>query len=161
MAKGKYLVIVADPNVLLSFNLLRHIDHIDENSVMLSDISGDLKISPTGTYQDEYANDNAAVMANINASILKEMGWPADPLKLKLIPGKHRMAPPHLAYDVYITALSRDNFLKFGGYDEGSKSWGIYHELFVRNLASKLRLEFIKGVRVIHQYHRVYKDGSV
>jgi glycosyltransferase involved in cell wall biosynthesis len=159
-ARGKYFVIVADPNVLLSFNLLKTIDGIDQKTVMLSDISGDLKISPTGAVIDEYSDGDPARMAEINDSLLKEMGWSDDPLKLKLIPGKHRMAPPHLTYDCYIVAVSRDNFLISGGYYETDTSWGRYHEFFVHRLKDFLNVEFIKGIKVIHQYHRVLKDDS-
>jgi glycosyltransferase involved in cell wall biosynthesis len=160
-ANGEYLVIVADPNNMISFNLLKTMDGINNNTVMLSDISGDLRLSPTGIYDDEYSNSEPPeIMAQINEQILKEMGWPADPLLLELIPGKHRMAPPHLAHDCVVVALSKENYLKFGGYDESAISWGIYHELFVRRLAEALDVEFLKGIRVIHQYHRVLKDAD-
>ena len=160
-AKGKYLVIVADPNVLLSFNLLRQLDEIDLNTVMLSSGLSDVKISPDGTYEVEYAKGVPGEMAEINESLLKEMGWPCDPASLNLLPGKHRFPPPHFTYDVYIVALSRKGFLELGGFDENVESWGEYHQKFVKGLTEKFSEKQIANVRIVHQYHRVLKNDSI
>lgn len=158
-AKGKYIVIVADPNVLLSFNLLESIEAlIDDKSVVLSSGCNDVKISPGGFYDSEYARENPEKMAAQNEQLLKDMGWPCDPLNLRLIAGKHRFPQPHQHFDCYIVALSRKNYLKFGGYDESQRSWGEYHQVFVERLTKKLQRRNLTGVRIVHQYHRVYKD---
>jgi len=161
-AKGKYLVIVADSNVLLSFNLLSSIEYlIDESALVLSSGCNDIKISPDGQYDTEYAKLNAVTIEQTNEKILEEMGWPADPLHLKLVAGKHRFPAPHLNYDCYIVALSRENFLKFGGYNDEDRSWGEYHQAFVKKMIASLQQRNLIGVRIIHQYHRVYKNDSI
>jgi glycosyltransferase involved in cell wall biosynthesis len=159
-ARGEYLVIVADPNVLLSLNFLTAMDAIiDNDTLVLLDMTTNSRLSPTGSYEDEYSILVPEVMSEMNENLLKQMGWPADPLSLVLIPGKHRMAPAHLTYDCVVTGLSKENYFKSGGYDENDVSWGIYHEVFIRRLSESLGVKFIGGVRVIHQYHRVLKDN--
>lgn len=161
-AAGKYLVIVADPNVMLSFNLLDSIDElIDDGSVVLSAGCNDIKISPYGSHESEYGTKNPEEVANANDVMLDLMGWPCDPLHLKLIPGKHRYPPPHQTYDCYIVALSKNNYLKSGGMDEGIRSWGEYHQKFVKGLTKWLKPKHLHGVKIIHQFHRVYKDDPI
>lgn len=161
-AKGKYLVIVADSNVLLSFNLLESIaDFIDDGAVVLSAGCNDVKISPDGSYDTEYAKQSAGAMAEANERLLEEMGWPCDPLHLRMVAGKHRYPPPHLTYDCYIVALSKENFFKFGGYDENQRSWGEYHQKFVSRMVSHLQQRNLVGVKIVHQFHRVYKNDPL
>ncbi len=160
-ARGKYIVIVADPNVLLSFNLLQTLDGIKENTVYLSAGFSDIKISPDGTYESEYESADPTGMAAANSKLLAEMGWPCDPLCMKLIAGKHRFPPPHQVNDCYIVALLRSMFLQLGGYDESATSWGEYHMRFVSALKKSLKPVQINGARIIHQYHRVYKDAPI
>lgn len=161
-AEGKYLVVVADSNVLLSFNLLEQIDAlIDENSVVLSAGCNDVKISPDGQHDTEYACLNAEHISNSNDVLLELMGWPCDPLQLRLIPGKHRYPPPHLTYDCYIVAMSKDNYFKLGGYDESCKEWGEYHQVFVEKATKALQSRRLQGIRVLHQFHRVYKNDPL
>jgi glycosyltransferase involved in cell wall biosynthesis len=164
MARGEYIVIVADSNVLLSFNLLEKINEIiDKDTLVLSTgPTNDVKISPDGKKSSEYGGIDYLKAAKINAKLLIEMGWAADPIKLKLIPGKHRFPPPHLARDCYIAAMPTDAFLSYGGYDESSTQWGPYHEYFLDAMAKHLDKErHLRGVRIIHQYHRVFKEQSI
>jgi len=161
-AKGEYLVIVADSNVLLSFNLLESIEAlIDENCVVLSAGCNDVKISPDGSYDTEYAAENSEKIAVINQQLLKDMGWPCDPLQLRLLQGKHRFPPPHLTFDCYIVALAKTAFLDQGGYNEDQKSWGEYHQVFVQKMTRAFQSRYLNGVRIVHQYHRVFKDVSI
>jgi len=153
MASGKYLVIVADSNVLLAFNLLASIDAlIDEEAIVLSAGVGiDVKISPGGTWDSEYYQCDEADA--ICQKLLADMGWPDDPLNLKLLPGRYRMPPPHFRYDCYIVALDRQRFLDRGGYDESCTEWGPYHENLVSNWTKMFTEKRLKGTRVIHQFH--------
>lgn len=158
VATGKYVVIVADSNVLLSFNLLSSIDNlIDPDSIVLSSGKNDVKISPTGSYQAEYERNDSGDMAKANADLLDQMGWPDDPNSLNLLPGKHRWPTPHLHDDCYIVAMARAKFLELGGYNEDQATWGEYHQNFVKSASSKLKRKELRDVRIIHQYHRVFK----
>ena len=161
-ACGSYFVIVADPNVLLSFNLLTKISKVIKiNSLVLSAGPGnDVKISPDGLQQTEYANLNRKQMEKENERLLKEMGWPCDPLKLKLLPNKHRWPPPHLSYDCYIAAMSKTNFYKYGQYPTKQNQWGRYHDLYLQKLASNLNEIRLEDIRIVHQFHRVWKEKS-
>lgn len=161
-AQGEYVVIVADSNVLLSFNLLESIEAlIDEKSVVLSAGCNDVKISPDGSYDAEYAKDSSDKIAEVNEKLLEDMGWPCDPIHLKLIAGKHRFPPPHLTYDCYIVALSKENYLQSGGYDEDQRGWGEYHQNFVKGLTGRLQQRNLTGVKIVHQYHKVFKNDSI
>jgi glycosyltransferase involved in cell wall biosynthesis len=163
-ARGDYIVIVADSNVLLSFNLLEEIDKvIDKETLVLSTgPKNDVKISPGGSKNSEYGRIGPNKAAKINHVLLTEMGWPTDPLRLKLLSGKHRFPPPHLARDCYIAAMPREAFLLYGGYDESKTQWGPYHEYFLDGMASYLKKErHLTGVRIVHQYHRVLKERSI
>lgn len=160
MAAGEYIVIVADSNVLLSFNLLDKIYNlIDPDTLVLSTgPTNDVKISPGGTKESEYAWVSPAEAAKINDRLLKKMGWPCDPLNLKLISGHHRYPPPHQVRDCYIAAMAKDKFTAYGGYDESNDQWGPYHEFFLDNMAAYLDKEkHLTDVKIVHQYHRVLK----
>jgi glycosyltransferase involved in cell wall biosynthesis len=160
-ATGKYIVIVADSNTLLSFNLLESIGKlIDSNVVILSSGMNDVKISPNGNYDSEYWSGDPSKISRLNEKLLLAMGWPCDPINLDLTKVGHRFPPPHKGWDCYIVCLPRQYFLRHGGYDEKDSSWGEYHQNFVSDIASKLRPVNLKGVRIIHQFHRVFKDDS-
>jgi hypothetical protein len=161
VASGEYIVIVADSNVLLSFNLLSKIDKvIDKDTLVLSTgPKNDVKISPGGSKRSEYGPCEVQDAARTNDELLSQMGWPCDPLKLRLLNGKHRFPPPHMARDCYIAAMPRDAFISYGGYDESQSQWGPYHEFFLDAMAKYLPKEHhLKGIRIIHQYHRVLKE---
>jgi hypothetical protein len=163
-AAGKYIVIVADSNVLLSFNLLNKIDEIiDEDTLVLSTgPRNDVKISPGGSKASEYGHVDHNEAASINSFLLQQMGWPDDPRKLKLLKGNYRFPPPHMARDCYIAAMSKDKFLSYGGYDESKTQWGPYHEFFLDNMARYLDKEVhLTDIRIVHQYHRVLKEKSI
>lgn len=163
-ARGEYIVIIADSNVLLSFNLLDEINKvIDKETLVLSTgPKNDVKISPGGSKNSEYKQIGPDRAAKINNELLDEMGWVNDPLNLKLLPGKHRFPPPHLARDCYIAAMPREAFIACGGYDESKTEWGNYHELFLDSMAGYLKKErHLTGVRIVHQYHRVLKEKTV
>jgi glycosyltransferase involved in cell wall biosynthesis len=154
-AVGRFIVIVADPNILLSFNLLSQISKlIDDKFIILSSGMNDVKISPKGTPPSEWHQGKPEEMAQENEKILIEMGWPDDPLNLKLIKGKYRWPPPHRDYDCYVAALSRKYFLNIGGYPMDQTTYGTYHAVFLSNLATKLKPKKLTDVRIIHQYHR-------
>jgi glycosyltransferase involved in cell wall biosynthesis len=159
-AMGRYLVIVADPNVLLSFNLLSSISKVIKptNIVLSAGPENDVKISPDGLQQTEYAKLKPEDMETHCELLLRDMGWPCDPLELKLLPGKHRFPPPHLQYDCYIAAMSRPNFYKFGEYPEKQTTWGRYHDEYLQMLAKNLDEIRLTDIRVVHQFHRVFKE---
>lgn len=158
-AKGDWLAIIADTNVLLSFNLLSAIASARKPGRLILSRGGltDVKISPLGTRQSEYARLSPKEMARENDALLVELGWPCDPLRLRLQHGKHRFPPPHAGYDCYLAALERSAFLASGGYQEGG-GWGTYHQSFLQSLASRMEEHLLSGVRIVHQYHRVYKE---
>lgn len=160
MASGEYLVIVADSNVLLSFNLLSKINElIDKNTLVLSAGKyNDVKISPNGNYANEYEKSNQYDMQDICAKILHDMGWPDDPLNLKLLDGKHRYPDPHENYDCYIVAMAQKDFFAIGGYNEDETQWGDYHSNFVKKCARILITKKLEGIKIVHQYHRVFKQ---
>ena len=163
-ATGDYIIIVADSNVLLSFNLIDKIDEmIDPDTLVLSTgPKNDVKISPGGTKNSEYADISYGQAAQINAKLLADMGWPNDPINLNLSKVKHRYPPPHMVRDCYIAAMSREKFLSYGGYDESQTTWGTYHEFFLDAMAGYLKHEkHLRGVRIIHQYHSVLKEKSI
>jgi hypothetical protein len=160
-ASADYIVIVADSNVLLSFNLLSKINScIDPNTLVLSSgPKNDVKISPDGSKRSEYQQINYERAVSLNNTLLEKMGWPCDPLDLKLLPNHHRFPPPHMARDCYIAAMSRDAFISYGGYDESKTQWGPYHEYFLDAMAGYLKKEkHLTGVRIVHQFHRVLKE---
>jgi glycosyltransferase involved in cell wall biosynthesis len=161
-AKGRFFVIVADPNVLLSHNLLSSISKAIkyDNVVLSAGPDNDVKISPDGRQQTEYRRLPTEIMQEKCAALLKEMGWYCDPIELKLLPGKHRWPPPHLRYDCYIVALSRMNFFKFGGYPTHETSWGRYHDIYTEKLSKNLKEVRLKGIRIVHQYHPVFKEAK-
>lgn len=160
-ARGKYIVIIADSNVLLSFNLLKEIDRARKKAPIV--ISGghncDVKISLTGDYDSEYAQIDPEIMARTNQLILKEMGWPADPSALKLIPGKYRFPDPHKNFDVYMVAMPKRIFLE-EPYNDQQKTWGPYHQDFVRKKCEEHGFASVENARIIHQWHRVWKNGQ-
>ncbi len=161
-ATGSYLIIVADPNVLLSYNLLSSIDKIikHDSLILSAGPTNDVKISPNGLQQTEYAKMDRNQMSAQNEILLKEMGWPCDPLRLKLLSGKHRFPPPHLGYDCNIAPLSRMNFYKYGQYPTSETNWGIYHDKYLQKLALNLKEQRLQNVRIVHQFHRVFKEDS-
>lgn len=160
-AVGKYVVIVADSNVLLSFNLLSSIDRlIDDDTVVLSSGTNDVKISPDGNYDSEYWLGDPQKMAELNYKLLIKMGWPCDPINLDLSKVGYRFPPPHRGLDCYIVALAKSQFLQKGGYDESKVSWGEYHQEFVKRMLDGSKLAALQGVRIVHQFHRVFKDDS-
>ena len=159
-AKGRFIIIVADPNVIISHNLLSSIAKCinDKNVVLSAGPDNDVKISPDGRQRTEYKIMPKEFMEFECDTLLKSMGWYCDPLQLKLLPGKHRWPPPHLGYDCYIVALSKTNFLKFGKYPTEQTIWGRYHDIYTKMLATELEEVRLKGIRIIHQYHPVFKE---
>lgn len=159
MSKGEYIVIVADSNVLLSFNLLSEIDKIDGKQwkIIISGQGTDIKISPNGNGSTEYSRLSQKEMMNVNANILEKMGWPDDPYSLRLIEGKYRYPPPHNNFDIYIAAMHREVFLK-QPYNENLKSWGDYHANFIQNKCREYASIRLTDVKIIHQFHRVWKN---
>lgn len=163
-ALGDYIVIVADSNVLLSFNLLEKIDAlIDPDTLVLSTgPTNDVKISPGGSKASEYADVDYEQGVQINTKLLSDMGWPCDPLLLDLSKVRHRYPPPHMARDCYIAAMSKEAFMSYGGYDESATKWGPYHEFFLDGMAKYLKYEkHLRGIKIIHQYHRVIKENKI
>ncbi len=154
-AQGERFVIVADSNVLLSSNLLKEIDKSDDKQIVISGAGTDIKISPDGNYSTEYAPKDHNQIAKENDLLLKAMGWPDDPLDLKLIEGKYREPDPHNAFDVYIVTMHRSQFVS---YDKNLSSWGPYHTNYVWSLCMKYGHRRLQNIRIIHQYHRVWKN---
>jgi hypothetical protein len=159
-AVGEYIVIVADSNVLLSFNLLSKIDeYITPATVVLSSgTTNDYKLSPDGMIETEYKHDDPDKMTDICKDLLTKMGWPCNPLNLKLIDGKWRQPQAHHGHDCYIVAMAKEAFMGLGGYDENLNEWGTYHDKFVDRVTQTLKSRLLKGVRIVHQYHRVWKQ---
>lgn len=157
-SKGRWLVFVFDSNVLLSFNILREVDKLVRPGVIVTSAGNhtDVKISPLGTHASEYAANDPCGMDEINENLLEEMGWPIDPGKMTLIPGKHRFPPPHLAYDVYLVAMAREDYFEAGGYPTVIDNAGDWHEQWVRRMCGLYRERRLEGCRIIHQYHRVW-----
>jgi hypothetical protein len=154
-ARGERFVVVADSNVLLSDNLLSEIDKHNGREVVISGAGTDIKISPDGNINTEYAAGDPTMIELENARLLKTMGWPDDPLKLKLIPDTYRVPDPHNQFDVYVISLHRSQFSE---YDEAFTHWGPYHAHYVKNKCMEYGHRRLKNVRIIHQYHRVWKD---
>jgi len=157
-SKGSCLVFVFDPNVLLSFNILQEIDKLIRPGVIVTSAGNDtdVKISPLGTHASEYEAGDPDQMASVNERLLAEMGWPADPGRLELIPGKHRFPPPHLAHDEYLVAMARQDYFEAGGYPTVIDAAGAWHEEWVRRMCGLYRERRLEGCRIIHQYHRVW-----
>lgn len=154
-ATGERFLIIADSNVLLSSNLLAEIDQHNDNQITISGAGTDIKISPGGDHNSEYSPGDHKQIAKLNAALLKEMGWPDDPLNLKLIYGKWRSPDPHNSFDVYAVAMNRSQFTP---YNEKMLSWGTYHADYVKAKCLQFGHRRIQNVRIIHQYHRVWKD---
>ena len=160
-AKGQHLVIVADSNVLLSFNLLSEINK-DETKHWRINISGkgtDIKISPNGKIEKEYERRDPQEITHECSEILTKMGWPNDPMYLDLIDGKHRFPPPHNEFDVYITSMDKAIFVE-GPYNENMTNWGDYHSNFVKHKCRKYGFRRLHNIRIIHQWHRVWKNDE-
>jgi len=159
ISTGEYVVIIPDPNVLLSFNLLSEIDKVPlkEWKIIISGLKTDIKISQYATLAEEYEKRNENEMAEINSRLLLEMGWPDDPMKLKLINGRHRFPPAHIGFEVYMVAMHRVHFFK-EPYNENLIEWGTYHENFVTTKCRQYAWERLRSVRLIHQLHRVWKN---
>jgi hypothetical protein len=90
-------------------------------------------------------------------NILSKMGWPNDPMKLKLIDGKHRYPAPHNAFDIYVIAMHKTLFFE-GPYNENLKQWGDYHSNFVKYKCKKFGYTRLTNTKIIHQFHRVWKS---
>jgi glycosyltransferase involved in cell wall biosynthesis len=161
MSAGEYLVIVADSNVLLSFNLLSEIDkdELKDHRINISGKGTDIKISPNGKFEKEYESRPQHEIAIECSDILDDMGWPNDPMNLKLIDGKHRYPPPHNNFDVYIVGMNKVLFFE-GPYNENAVSWGDYHSDFVKAKCKRYGHRRIENIRIIHQWHRVWKDAD-
>lgn len=159
ISTGEYIVIIPDPNVLLSFNLLSEIDKVclKRWKIIISGLSTDIKISQNATLAEEYEKKGENEMAKINSALLLEMGWPNDPMKLKLIDGKHRHPPAHRGFEVYMVAMHETHFSE-GPYNENLTAWGPYHEDFVKAKCRRYAPERLKNIRLIHQLHRVWKS---
>ena len=108
------------------------------------------------TYE-EYKKLSKHEIATENEYLLKDMGWPDDPLNLNLINGKYRYPPPHNLYDVYVVGMNTTIFFE-GPYNENIRKWGTYHSDFVKYKCNRYGFRRLDNIRVIHQYHRVWKD---
>ena len=153
IASGRHrLTIIADSNVLLASNFIRSIER--HPGVVISGAGVDVKISPEGSINCEYAPHDPRKAAEQNARLLKQMGWPDDPLNLQLIPGKHRLPDPHNNYDVYAISMPRNKFVP---YDTKNTVWGTYHADYVKAMCRD-GFSRLSGTRIIHQFHRVWKS---
>jgi hypothetical protein len=159
MANGEFLVIIPDPNVLLSYNVLHAILQQKGNRhTIISGKGTDIKISPHGMTKEEYAEDSAHQMALENSRLLQQMGWPKDPAELTLIPGTWRRPGPHNGFDVYLAAVHHN---VFEPYDETINAWGTYHNDWVRRMTERSgKYCRLKDVTIIHQFHRVWKNEA-
>jgi hypothetical protein len=152
-ASGEHLVIVADPNVLLSFNLLDRINSLMAGKVLISGAGTDIKISPSGCHNSEYCREHPGRMATANSRLLNAMGWPDDPTDLELIPGTWRAPDPHNQFDVYVAAVPKNYFETL----EETGGWGQYWANWLQSICLRRGFRRLDGVRIIHQYHRVWK----
>ena len=152
---GEYLVVVADSNVLLSYNLLSEIDRIIKPNIFFTSSKCDVKISPEGTKESEYVElENKW---EINCKLLRRLGWPKDPRLFNLDLVRHRYPPPHNKYDVYVFGMNRIKWIADGGYDETDNKWGLFHENTLMKFCRKYEWKILTNTRIVHQYHGLHK----
>lgn len=154
-AVGEIIVVLADPNVLLSYNFLSEVDNLMNYGIIVTSSNCDVKLSPKGTKDSEY--EDIEGKEDINSEFLSKLGWPKDPMDFNLDLVPHRYPPPHQNHDVYVFAMSRELFLKDGGYDESETGWGLYHTNLVKKFCHQYTWIKLRNVRVVHQYHGLTK----